>query len=216
VLVVLASRLDTAARSLVDSWSRAGCALLSAEDLGTTGWSFRVADPAGGTAVVAGERVPVRKIRAVLTRRPAIVAEELRWIDPADRGYVAREANAFLIAWLHAIPCPVINRPTATSLAGPAWSPLHWAAAAARAGVAWGPRSDDDGVHEVTVCAGACAGARSCEEAARARALADAAGVSLLGVHFAGAHACGATTMPDLSGHEVRDALLEHVTGASR
>ena len=85
------------------------------------------------------------ELQAVVTRRPAVVAEELAWIDPADRSYVAAEANAFLVAWLDAIPCRVVNRPTATSLAGPSWGPLQWAAAAGRAGVRWAETAAGDG-----------------------------------------------------------------------
>src|SRR5581483_2527617 len=100
VLAVLASRLDPAARDLVAAWSSADAALLSAEDLSSEGWFFRLGEAAGGRAVVDGRRVAVRDLRAVLTRRPAVVAEELAWIDPGDRDYVAAEANAFLVAWL--------------------------------------------------------------------------------------------------------------------
>jgi hypothetical protein len=207
VLAVLASRLDPAARDLVAAWSSAGAALLSAEDLSVEGWAFRVGDPGGGSAVIDGRRVPIADVEAVLTRRPAVVAEELVWIDRADRAYVAAEVNAFLVAWLDAIPCPVVNRPTTTSLAGPAWGELHWAAAAARAGVAWG-RSGDGDAHDVVACGEACIGARSSGDAAAARALAREAGVDLLGVRFDGECACAATPRPSLDDPEVREALL--------
>jgi hypothetical protein len=212
VLAVLASRLDTAARELVAEWSSAGAALLSAEDLSTAGWSFRVADPGGGAAVVAGERVPVRELTAVLTRRPAVIAEELAWIAAADRAYVAAEANAFLVAWLDALPCRVVNRPTPLSLCGPMWGASHWAAAAARAGVAWADR-DGDSVHDVVVVGDACVGARSTAEEDEARALARAARLELLGVSFAGERPCAATTRPPLDGERVRRLLLERLLG---
>jgi hypothetical protein len=207
VLAVLASVLDPAARDLVAAWSAAGAALISAQDLSREGWSFRIADPRGGTAVVEGRRVPVRELDAVLTRRPAVVAEELAWIDPADRAYMAAEMNAFLVAWLHALPCPVFNRPTPNALTGPAWGPLHWAAAAGGAGVGWVP--DEHGpTHDVVVCGRACVGAASPVEAVDARALARAAGVELLGVRFCEQGACAATPTPRLDEEHVRAAVL--------
>jgi hypothetical protein len=207
VLAVLASSLDPAARDLVAAWATAGAALISAQDLSSEGWSFRVAEPRGGTAVVEGRRVPVAELEAVLTRRPAVVAEELAWIDPADRAYMAAEMNAFLVAWLAALPCPVFNRPTPNALTGPAWGPLHWAAAAEGAGVRW--VTDEHGpTHDVVVCGSASVGAASPAEAADARALAHAAGVELLGVRFCAQGACAATPTPRLDDEDVRAAVL--------
>jgi hypothetical protein len=215
VLAILASRLDVAARDLVSAWSTAGAALVSAEDLSSEGWAFRVADPGGGTAVVDGRRVNVRELRAVVTRRPAVVAEELAWIDADDRAYVAAEANAFLVAWLDALPCKVVNRPTPTSLCGPAWEPVHWGAAAARAGVSWTVESSGES-HDVVVIGDRCLGARSTVEERDARALAQAAGVELLGVQFCeqGAHA--ATARPSLDDESVRASLLDHLLAERR
>jgi hypothetical protein len=207
VLAVLASALDPAARDLVAAWAQAGAALISAQDLSSEGWSFRLADPGGGTAVVEGRRVPMRELEAVLTRRPAVVAEELAWIDPADRSYMAAEMNAFLVAWLHALPCPVFNRPTARALTGPAWGPLYWAASAARAEVDW-VSGQHGPTHDVVVCGRTTVGAASPAEAAAACALADAAGVELLGVRFCDHGACAATPSPRLDDDGVRAAVL--------
>jgi hypothetical protein len=210
VLAVVASRLDPAAKELVAAWSSADAVLISAEDLSTAGWSFRVADPGGGSAVADSRPVPVSELHAVLTRRPAVVAQELAWIDPADRNYLAAEMNAFLVAWLHALPCAVVNRPTTTSLAGPAWGPLEWAAAAARADVPWDP--DVDGAtHDAVVCGQTCIGAASPAEAAAACRLARAANVELLGVRFSARAACAATPTPRLDDDDVRRALLCHL-----
>jgi hypothetical protein len=215
VLAVVASSLDPAARDLVAAWSGAGAVLISAQDLSVDGWSFRVGDPGGGTAVVDSRRVPVSDLRAVLTRRPAVVAEELAWIDPADRTYLAAEMNAFLVAWLHALPCTVVNRPTPTSLAGPVWGPLHWAAAAARADVRW--VTDTGGAtHDVVVCGQICVGAATPTEAAASRLLARAAGVELLGVRFSARGACAATPSPRLEDDDVRQALLRHLVAGPR
>lgn len=215
MLAVLASALDPAARDLVAAWAPAGAALISAQDLSSNGWSFRLADPQSGTAVVEGRCVPVRDLDGLLTRRPAVVAEELAWIDPADRPYVAAEMNAFLVAWLDALPCPVLNRPTPRALTGPAWGPLHWAAAAARAEVDW--VSDWDGpTHDVVVCKGTAVGGASRAQAAAARALAEAAGVELLGVRFCERGACAATTSPSLDAEDVRATVLDRLLSGQR
>jgi hypothetical protein len=210
VLAVLGSRLDTAARDLVSDWCDAGAVLLSAEDLTSEGWTFRVAEPGKGTAVIAGRRVRVNELQAVLTRRPGVLAEELTWIDVGDRAYVAAETNAFLVAWLSALTCPVVNQPTPASLCGPAWGRSHWAMAAARAGLKWAEESDDD-LHDVFIAGEDCIGARSKTEAAGARALALFAQVELLGVRFVKKGVCGATARPRLDDQDVRAALLKHL-----
>jgi hypothetical protein len=223
MIAVLASRLDSEAQALVAAWSAAGAALLSAEDLCTTGWVFDPGDPATGTAVVAGRRVPVSALRAVLTRRPAVVAEELGQINPADRPYVAAETNAFLVAWLSALPCRVVNRPTPTSLCGPAWNHVHWQAAAGRAGVAWAedPRGQEplaehaEETETLIVCGENVLFARDGATAAMARALAREAGVTLLGVRMRNRTLCGASVAPNLGDASVRAALLEHLREAS-
>ena len=146
--------------------------------------------------------------------RPAVIPEELPWIDVADRSYVAAEINAFLVAWLASLPCPVVNRPTPRSLCGPGWDRLHWKAAAARVGAPWySPRDErtseiDD--HLVVVCGHACVGAHSRSERRFARALAEAAGVDLLGVRFVGGCVASASPMPDICDPAVQAAVLAH------
>jgi hypothetical protein len=178
VIALLASRLDPESRSVVDAWSSAGAALLSAEDLVSPGWTFSVGEPGSGTAVVDGRRIHTADITAVLTRRPSVLAEELGRIHPADRAYVAAETNAFLVAWLSALPCTVVNRPTTTSLCGPAWDTLHWRCTAVRIGVPWSDGEDTSDAHEVVVCGERCVFAHDAREAAMATALSRAAGSS--------------------------------------
>src|SRR5439155_9381156 len=216
MIAVLASRLDPEARALVRAWSGAGAGLLSAEDLSQPGWEFRLADPAGGTAVVEGRRIKVSELRAVLTRRPAVLAEELAHVAAADRAYVAAECNAFLLAWLTALACRVVNRPTPTSLSGPAWSGLHWRAATARAGLEWAEPADPPlETHEVVVCGARTLFAQSAAQAEAAQALARAGEVELLSVRFAGRGISGVSVAPSLASPEVQAGLLEHLLAAS-
>jgi hypothetical protein len=215
VIAVLASRLDPESRSVVDAWSSAGAALLSAEDLVSPGWTFTVGEPESGTAVVDGRRINTADITAVLTRRPSVLAEELGRIHPADRTYVAAETNAFLVAWLSALTCTVVNRPTTTSLCGPAWDTLHWQSAAARIGLSWSDAGDTSDAHEVVVCGERCVFAHDAREAAMATALARAAGTELLGVRFQRDKISGVTVAPSLADDDLRACLLEHLLGRS-
>lgn len=217
MIAVLGSRLDPEARSLVEAWSSAGAALLSAEDLCRPGWVFRPREPLCGTAVVSGAAVAAANLEAVLTRRPAVLSEELRHIATEDRSYVAAETNAFLVAWLSALVdagVPVVNRPTPTCLSGPGWDALRWRAAAARVGAEWAERAGTEEScsaelpHEVVVCGERCFFARRDREANVARALSQQAGTQLLGVRFRSGRVFGVTAAPALVDDEVRGALL--------
>ena len=211
MIAVLASQFDPEARALVAAWSNAGAELLSAEDLCSPGWIFQLNDPSEGIAVVGGKRVKVSELRAVLTRRPAVVAEELGRINSADRAYVAAETNAFLVAWLSALPCRVVNRPRPSSLCGPAWDALHWHAAAAKAGLAWDYLANKEKAHTVVVCGPRALFARNQREQTSALTLARAANVELLAVRMRRGKICSASVAPDLSNEELRGCLLDHL-----
>jgi len=204
----VASRHDRVAQAVVRAWSRQGAALLGAEDLLAPGWVVRPGHGERDVAVVAGERVPVRRIRAVLTRRPAVVVEELGAIRSEDRAYVAAEINAFLVAWLSGLPCRVFNRPTPTSLCGPGWTTLQWQAAAARAGLPFEPAPTTP-TRTLVVCGSQVLGTRSPSWRARALALAREAGVDLLELHLRRGRLVQAAVCPDLSAAGARAAVLE-------
>jgi hypothetical protein len=140
MIVVLASAHDAKARAIVAAWAPAGARLCTPGDLSTPGWRHRVGEPNDSTAVIGGEHVPATAITGVLTRLPAIAANELTHIAAADRDYVASEITAFLIAFLAALPCPMLNRPSASALSGPAWRQEQWLRAAVRCGIPVLPR----------------------------------------------------------------------------
>ena len=77
--------------------------------------------PEEAAAVIGGQVLPVADITGVLTRLPAVQPEDLAHIATADRDYVASEMTAFLIAFVSALPCRVLDRPSAGALSGPAW-----------------------------------------------------------------------------------------------
>lgn len=207
MIAIVASDLDPEARSLAAEWRSAGAAVLSAVDVCSAGWKMRVGDAASGTAVVAGRSVRSADISGVLVRRPAVLAEELTCIDRRDRAYVAAEANAFLVAWLHALNCPVVNRPGAGSLCGPAWNRLQWKAACARERIAWIDAGDGD-ARDVIVCGGRALFAETSAQTHAALRLARVARAALLGVRFRGDAVVSVTAAPSLSADEVRATLL--------
>jgi hypothetical protein len=223
MIAILGSRHDPEAAALAKTWS---ATLIDADDLCRSGWSFDVAAPGAGTFVAAGTATPTTRLQAVVVRRPAVLATELGAIATEDRAYAASEIQAFLLSWLDALPCRVVNRPSARCLCGPAWSPLHWAVAARRVGLEWGEPTASAGppdgaiqradVRDVIACEDRCFGHRSATEREAIGRLAAIAGVSLLGVRFVEERACSASAMPRLDDPEIRDALFDCLTARSR
>jgi hypothetical protein len=227
MIVVLASQHDAIARGLVDRWSDGGgsdrrAALLSCEDLTTTGWKWDASSPSSSVAVVAGQRIPCGAIQGVLMRRPCVLQEELIRIEASDRAYVAAEINAFLMAWLYSLSCPMLNRPTATCLSGPNWRPEQWVSAAAALGIPAKERRrsvpftpsgseepDAEEIARLVVVGQHVLGDADAGCAADARKLAAAAGVDLMEVRFAGREMRCASCWPDLC-----DPTLVHAVHA--
>lgn len=237
MIVVLASAHDTKARAIVAAWAPAGARLCTPADLSTPGWRQCVGEPNDAIAVIGGEHVPAAAITGVLTRIPAVAANELTHIAAADRTYVASEMTAFLIAFLAALPCPMLNRPTAGALSGPAWRQEQWLRAAVRCGIPVLPRyramrlgHGSSGLHdrvehaveaaiEVTVVGYRVFGAPEVLLADWARALAAAGGVGALRLGFAqrasGGHALAwVDPAPELVSRDRLDAARDFLTGA--
>jgi hypothetical protein len=198
MLLVLAGAEDRASRRLVEEWS-GEARLLTCRDLSTRGWRYRPGS-SGGTAMIGQRPVRAAEIEAVVTRLPCVSEGELGWIAAEDRSYVAAEMNAFLVAWLSALSCPVLNRPSPIYLMGPYWHPEQWLRAASELGMAVVsarravPSAPDDPsdprrgeATTVTVVGGRTLGDVDPALAAAAVALADAAGVELLRARFAAA-----------------------------
>ncbi|HKE86177.1 MAG TPA: hypothetical protein VKB50_20595 [Vicinamibacterales bacterium] len=138
MFVVLAYRNDVAARVLVQRWLAAGerAALLTCEDLSRPGWRYVAGRRGDGRAFVEGRLIPTRAIRAVITRMPAVGEAELAYVHEDDRRYAVAEMQAFLLAWLSSLECPVLNRPSPSNLAGPSWNGPEWVQRARRLGFA--------------------------------------------------------------------------------
>jgi hypothetical protein len=225
VLVVFANRHDAGARSLVSRWASQDAALLTCEDLSVPGWRHSLDPSSPGRAVISGCPIATEEIRGVLIRWPGVMSRELGPIAPEDREYVAAEMTAFLRSWLTRLRCPVLNRPTAISLLGPAWRPEQWVHTAAGLGIPVRPirrharfSADMPPVQAppehatVTVIGERCFGATDPLLACHAQRLAAAAGASLADFHFSGPDADAALISADLNadldGDERADAVL--------
>lgn len=221
VLLVLASRRDAAAAKLAARKVGLGVRMMTPEDLSQEGWNFRLNDPAGATARLAGCALPVAAIAGVVVRLPGVTEHDLSHIAPADRSYVAAEMNAFLLAWLTSLQCPVLNRPTPQCLSGTYWRRERWVLAAERLRIPARPvvRRADDVVaadaetgHTVTVVGRNHFGAVDDVLAKRAHALAEVAGAELLAVTFDGrgrdASFVNASLWLDLNDDRIADAVI--------
>lgn len=230
MLVLVASRYDKAAEALVANWAAHGASLLTPEDLSVVGWRHNLSSTQDSTAVVGGMAIALDQITGVLTRLPSIFEQELLHIVPQDRTYVAVEMNAFLIAWLSSLKCPVLNRPTPTYMLGPAWRLEQWVYAAAQLGIPVRPVRRHSSMSAnvcpqvpkkppvtVTVVGDRCLGEVEKTLASHARRLADAAQVDLLKVYFSSSESSaeflGADLWTDISAPDVGDAIFEYLSG---
>jgi hypothetical protein len=230
MLAILASRHDEVARSLAARWAADGAALLTPRGLSVNGWRHHLGSPSDSVAIIDGRPVPVEELTGVLTRLWCVGVQDLPHIVPEDREYVSIEMSAFLTSWLSSLKCPVLNRPTATCLAGPNWQPEEWAHRAARLGIpvrtierrsALGaepsPPPSTEAHAKVTVVGARCLGAKDETLRLHARRLAEHAGVGLLDVLFDGDDArasfVGVSLWPDLGSPDIADAILEHLKG---
>jgi hypothetical protein len=224
LIVVLASRYDTAAQRLVERWADHDARLLTCDDLSVAGWHHHLADRSTAAAVIGGRQVRVEKIRGVVTRLPWVTEQELASIDPTDRAYVATEMSAFLTFWLSDLNCRVLNQPSPGTLNGPCWRREQWMMAGRRAGMrvaaerralrlnALAIPPNEAAAITATVVGGRCLGPVHSSLSEQALRLADAAAVELLGVRFSSPHSdatfLDATLYPDLESVDTTDAIL--------
>ena len=225
MLLVIASREDRSANELVVLWNAWGATLLACEDLCHHGWRFDPSYPDRGRLVAGGSVFPVSEVTGVLTRRPHVFEVELMQVAVEDRPFVAAEINAFLLAWLSSLRCPVINRPSGTCLSGPAWRAEQWVWVAASLGMIVNParrnvemdvnnapaHEELKEVSEVIVVGERWFGLVDSKLGAQAVQLARAAEADLLSVRFQRGTFAGASALPVLEGESVIAAVLEHL-----
>ncbi|HTB89322.1 MAG TPA: hypothetical protein VK743_15275 [Steroidobacteraceae bacterium] len=232
MLVIVAKGWDSTATALAARWSTNDAAILTPDDLSHAGWrQYLGAERAANIVVAQGRLIPQMEITGVVTRLPAITADDLGEIAPEDREYVAAEMTAFMMFWLSRLKCPVLNRPSAMSLAGPYWRAEKWALAAAAAGIKIAPTqrsSSDDAKAGPQAAARATVtviGERSFGDAhpvltRTARRLAVLANAAMLTVYFTspdrnGAF-LGADSFPALEDDVFKDAALEYFCASAR
>ena len=231
MLVVLANRTDATAAGLVSAWVSQDAALLTADDLSRAGWRHHPGAHEASTAVIGGRVVPVREIDAVLTKMPCVTEADLPHIVTEDRSYVAMEMTSFLVAWLSALECKVINKPRPACLVGPNWREAEWVRLAAETGmrvrtlrrecapgVSFQPLGFEGVPATATVIGRARFGTVDSTLKDQAERLAQAAGVDLLTVFFSSASSSsaeflGVSLCPDLSPPDVADSVLDLLTG---
>ncbi|MCP4418364.1 MAG: hypothetical protein GY805_17225 [Chloroflexi bacterium] len=65
-----------------------------------------------------GRTIHGQQIRGVLNRLLTFSTDHFVLAKQSERLYAAQEMNAFFASWLHSLPCPVLNSPSATGLSG--------------------------------------------------------------------------------------------------
>jgi hypothetical protein len=139
MLLVLSSIVDQYVEAGVELWRAKGTEVevITCHDLAQPGWRLTLDDEP--TLVVGGKLVHVKDLNAIITRLAYVTPLELPFMHVEDRDYAAAEMQAFLLALLTSIKCPVLNQPRPGNLCGPAWVGDQWTSCAARTGVAVRP-----------------------------------------------------------------------------
>jgi hypothetical protein len=226
MLLVVASREDQNAKTLIARLGSGRATLLSSEDLCRPGWLFDPLNPQSGQLVAGGKKFPQAAIRGVLTRRPHVFEAELTEVAAQDRSYVAAEVNSFLVAWLSSLRCPVLNRPVGHCLSGPSWRAEEWALLAASTGLRIRPfrrtlrlksrprpKPKQSVTAEVVTVGERWFGPVENDLGAASVRLARAAKVDLLSVRFDKGAFAGASSLPSLHQDCVLEAVLERIEG---
>jgi hypothetical protein len=233
MLILMASARDEQARALAARYAREGLRLLVPADLSRPGWRWRSAEPRSAVALINAERLPPDDIDGVITRLPWVSQWDLPDIQACEQDYVAAEINAFLLAWLVSLRCPVLNRPSAQCLSGPGWRPQKWVSKAFEVGIPARPvhqhvafparpavaATEPHDAVTLTVVGSTVVGAADAALKRHARRLAAAANVQLLCVRFgSAAHDAmllGASLWPDLSDPDVGEAIWNYFLEAA-
>lgn len=232
MVLVVANAGDAVASAFVRRYARQGVRLLRPCDLSRSGWRYELGDHAGPSQVVVAGRVcRETQLAGVITRLASVTPADLPHIEQADRAYVAQEMQAFLLAWLHMLPCPVLNRPTPLCLAGEWWSPQTWIHKACRLGIpvarsgwcvvrgqrmkAIQPVAGESSTTNITVVGSQIIGNAVPRVVLYARRLAQAAELDLVTIRFSSpnndAQFLDASLWPNLADRKIAAAIMRHV-----
>ena len=226
-ILVMANRCDSVAREFAGRYRSRGVRLITPDHLSQPGWCYAIQDIERSKAMVGGRPILSKKIGGVLTRLAQVSEDDLPHIVPDDRSYVAAEMSAFLLAWLSALPCPILNRPTPVCLSGVWYRHEQWVHLAFRLGIPVAPltqrvmfSTQPNRVAprvkslDVTLLGQKVLGCKNAGLAARAQALAGAAGVDFLTVRFSAARSGPAfldvNAWPDIARDDIAPAVLDY------
>lgn len=227
MLIILAKREDNGAAWLANRWRSHDAVVVSPADLSQPGWTHYVGSLRLSRAYIGAREVREEDISGVLVRIASVGLEDLDHIVESDRAYVAAEMTAFMLAWLSGLGCPVLNRPNAQSLGGPAFRDEQWVHFASLIGIPTTPVRRDslkasatfanEPGCEVTVVGNVCFGDGDRTLMDRARQLAKKSGTNFLSVCFSGptdkSKLVSASPWPDVCSPDVADALLSWLMG---
>lgn len=187
MLIIVGSALLAEPWILAEHWHEKDVRALTPADLSKPGWRYRPWCPDDTTIVVDGVELPEKIVAGVVTTLPCVSRHDLPHILEHDRDYVAAEMTAFLLAWLSELRCPVIERPSPSSLTGSGLRDWQWIALARGLGIrASAPNTGErDNIVDVTVLAGHAIGAPTPVHARAAERLADSAARNLVTLTFA-------------------------------
>lgn len=225
MILVVCSVVDDPAFKLAEEIrSFAAASVLTCRDLAMSKCALRCPDVVASEINLDGHRVMASEIRGVVNLLPAVFPDELYFYPDSEREYQAAEFHALLTFFLGALPCTVVNRPTATSLVGAHSARSGWLQVASKLGipVAEVRLSSEDWansqamrpagtpievvwLHGVVVSGSGPAAKYACR-------LAAAAGVEYLCASFvstdAGVALFSVSTVPNLRDPATRDALI--------
>jgi hypothetical protein len=143
--LVLCDANDISAKWAYNALAGSGLAplrLITADELSVaTYWEHRILGDRTTLRFKLANGIDVRgeQLRGVLNRLYEVPIAHWRFARKADQEYVEQELIAFYLSWLHALPCPVINRPTPQGLSGRWRHESEWVWIALRAGLAVEP-----------------------------------------------------------------------------
>jgi len=127
VILLLASLVDKKALAFATEFPNpAAVSVVTCRDIAEDSSTFCYPDFLASTITLHGQTISVFSIRGVINLLPAVYPDELVFYPPEEREYQASEFHALLTFFLSALACPVINRPTPSSLTGPYLNPIGW------------------------------------------------------------------------------------------
>jgi hypothetical protein len=136
MILVACSVVDDAAAKLVEEIRGfAAASVFTCRDLALSKCSIRCPNVADSRLTLEGRNVAAGGIVGVINLMPAVFPDELYFFPETEREYQAAEFHALLTFFLGALPCPVVNRPTAASLTAPYAGKAGWIHVARKLGI---------------------------------------------------------------------------------